>query len=136
MVLTDLAAAVPDGADCVEGAAQFWADREHVFGPSAVTTRLWRLCGKRGCTASPGHEPTSRSGRSTHRSAGSLTSGWAKARSSCPIRSVVVAGVEGPLDNSKIRLIRWRVRHLLGHLLPLIRRRGEELTQTGLHLRR
>ncbi len=34
-VFTDLAAAVADGADCVKEAAQFWADREHVFGPVA-----------------------------------------------------------------------------------------------------
>src|ERR1700758_2127256 len=53
-----------------------------------------------------------------------------------PSRSEVVAGVEGLCDNSKIGLILWQAHHLLGPLLPLTRRPGEELTQTGLHLRR
>jgi hypothetical protein len=135
-VFADLAAAVADGADCVEGVAQLWADREHVFGPVASTATLWRLCDKRGCTASPRHEAASRSARSTHRSAAGLRSGWAKARSSCPMRSVVVAGGEGLLDKWKVLLSPGRARNLLGHLQASIRRRGEELAQSGLIHRR
>ena len=37
-VFADLAAAVADGADCVDGAAQSRSGRGHVFGPSASTT--------------------------------------------------------------------------------------------------
>ena len=55
--------------------------------------------------------------------------GWAKARSSCPIRSEVVAGVEDLLDKSKVLLSSRRTLHELGRLQALIRRRGEELTQ-------
>ena len=46
-VFADLAAAVADGADCVDGVGQVWGDREHVFGPVASTTTLWRLCDER-----------------------------------------------------------------------------------------
>ena len=58
--------------------------------------------------------------------------GWAKARSRCPIRLVVVAGVEDLLDNSKVLLSLRRALHQLGRPQALIRRRGEELTQKGL----
>ena len=46
-VFADLAAAVADGADCVDGVGQLWADRTHVFGPVASTTTLWRLVDER-----------------------------------------------------------------------------------------
>ena len=46
-VFADLAAAVADGADCVDGVGQVWGDREHVFGPVASTATLWRLCDER-----------------------------------------------------------------------------------------
>jgi Transposase DDE domain group 1 len=46
-VFADLAAAVADGADCVDGVGQLWADREHAFGPVASTTTLWRLIDER-----------------------------------------------------------------------------------------
>ena len=46
-VFADLAAAVADGADCVDGVGQLWADREHVFGPVGSTTTLWRLVDER-----------------------------------------------------------------------------------------
>jgi hypothetical protein len=45
-VFTDLAAAVADGADCVDGAGQLFAD-ERVFGPVASTTTLWRCVDER-----------------------------------------------------------------------------------------
>jgi hypothetical protein len=41
-VFADLAAAVADGADCVDGVAQLLGDREQVLGPVACTTTLWR----------------------------------------------------------------------------------------------
>ncbi|MFY9334670.1 MAG: IS1380 family transposase, partial [Mycobacterium sp.] len=37
-VFADLAAAVADGADCIDGVGQLCGDREHVFGPKASTT--------------------------------------------------------------------------------------------------
>ena len=39
-VFAGLAAAVADGADCVDGVGQLWGDREHVFGVVASTTTL------------------------------------------------------------------------------------------------
>lgn len=46
-VFADLAAAVADGADCVDGVSQLLGDREHVFGPVASTTTLWRCVDER-----------------------------------------------------------------------------------------
>src|SRR5271166_4228501 len=46
-VFADLAAALADGADCVDGVGQLWGDREHVFGPAGSTTTLWRLVDER-----------------------------------------------------------------------------------------
>ena len=46
-VFAGLAAAVADGADCVDGVGQLWGDREHVFGVVASTTTLWRLVDER-----------------------------------------------------------------------------------------
>ena len=42
-VFADLAAAVADGADCVDGVGQLWGDRGHAFGSVGSTTTLWRL---------------------------------------------------------------------------------------------
>src|SRR5260370_31781050 len=42
-VFADLAAAVAAGADCIDGVGQSCGDREHVFGPAASTTTMWRL---------------------------------------------------------------------------------------------
>jgi hypothetical protein len=39
-VFADLAAAVADGADCVDGVGQRCSDREHVFSPAASTTMM------------------------------------------------------------------------------------------------
>jgi hypothetical protein len=46
-VFADLAAAVADGADCIDGIGQACGDREHVFGPAASTTTMWRLVDQR-----------------------------------------------------------------------------------------
>ena len=46
-VFADLAAAVADGADCVDGVGQLWGDREHAFGPVASMTTLWRCVDER-----------------------------------------------------------------------------------------
>ncbi|MGH3421713.1 MAG: IS1380 family transposase, partial [Streptosporangiaceae bacterium] len=46
-VFADLAAAVADGADSVDGVGQLWGDRQHVFGPVASTTTLWRCVDER-----------------------------------------------------------------------------------------
>jgi hypothetical protein len=42
-VFADLATAVADGADCIDGVGQRCGDVEHVFGPAASTTTMWRL---------------------------------------------------------------------------------------------
>jgi hypothetical protein len=42
-VFADLAVAVADGADCIDGVAQRCGDREHVLGAAASTTTMWRL---------------------------------------------------------------------------------------------
>lgn len=46
-VFADLAAAVADGADCVDGVGNLLGDRSHVFGQVASTTTLWRLLDER-----------------------------------------------------------------------------------------
>lgn len=46
-VFADLAAAVADGADCVDGVASLWGDRQQVFGQVASGTTLWRLVDER-----------------------------------------------------------------------------------------
>ncbi len=46
-VFADLAAAVADGADCVDGVGQACGDREHAFGPAASTTTMWRCVDER-----------------------------------------------------------------------------------------
>jgi hypothetical protein len=60
-VFADLATAVADGADCVDGVGQLWADREQVFGDVASTTTLWRLVDERIDAA---HLPRIRAARS------------------------------------------------------------------------
>jgi hypothetical protein len=46
-VFADLAAAVADGVNCIDGVGQACGDREHVFGPAASTTTMWRLVDER-----------------------------------------------------------------------------------------
>jgi hypothetical protein len=46
-VFADLAAAVADGADCIDAVGQLCGDREHVFGAKASTTTMWRLIDER-----------------------------------------------------------------------------------------
>ncbi len=46
-VFADLAAAVADGADCIDSVGQLCGDREHVFGAKASTTTMWRLVDER-----------------------------------------------------------------------------------------
>ena len=60
-VFADLAAAVADGADCVDGVGQLLGDREQVFGPVASTTTLWRCVDERIDAA---HLPAIRAARS------------------------------------------------------------------------
>ena len=43
-VFADLAAAVADGADCVDGVGQLWGDREHALGQVASTTTTVAMC--------------------------------------------------------------------------------------------
>ena len=65
-VFADLAAAVADGADCIDGVGQLCGDREHAFGAKASTTTMWRLVDERIDTA---HLPAVRAARATARAA-------------------------------------------------------------------
>ncbi|MDA2947484.1 MAG: transposase, partial [Actinomycetota bacterium] len=65
-VFADLAAAVADGADCIDGIGQLCGDREHVFGPKASTTTMWRLVDERIDAA---HLPKIRDARAAARAA-------------------------------------------------------------------
>ncbi|MCW2659817.1 MAG: Transposase [Mycobacterium sp.] len=77
-VFGDLVAAVADGADCVDGVGQRCADREHVFGPAASTTTMWRLVDERIDAAHlPGVRAARAAARSTAWAAGAAPpSGW------------------------------------------------------------
>jgi hypothetical protein len=78
-VFADLAAAVADGADCIDGVGQLCGDREHVLGAKASTTTMWRLVDERIDVA---HLPGVRAARAAARavawSAGAapVTDGW------------------------------------------------------------
>ena len=65
-VFADLAAAVADGADCIDGVGQLCGDREHVFGAKASTTTMWRLVDERIDAA---HLPGVRAARAAARAA-------------------------------------------------------------------
>ena len=65
-VFADLAAAVADGADCVDGVGQLCGDREHAVGAKASTTTMWRLVDER---IDAGHLPRIRAARSGARAA-------------------------------------------------------------------
>jgi len=65
-VFADLAAAVADGADCIDAVGQRCGDREHVFGPAASTTTMWRLVDERIDAA---HLPSVRAARASARAA-------------------------------------------------------------------
>lgn len=65
-VFADLAAAVADGADCIDGVGQLCGDREHVFGAKASTTTMWRLVDARIDAA---HPPKIRGARAAARAA-------------------------------------------------------------------
>ena len=65
-VFADLAAAIADGADCIDGVGQLCGDREHAFGAKASTTTMWRLLDQRIDAA---HLPGVRSARAAARAA-------------------------------------------------------------------
>ncbi|MEX0581088.1 MAG: IS1380 family transposase [Mycobacterium sp.] len=65
-VFADLAAAVADGADCIDAVGQLCGDREHVFGAKASTTTMWRLVDQRIDAA---HLPKVRAARAAARAA-------------------------------------------------------------------
>jgi hypothetical protein len=65
-VFADLAAAVADGADCIDRVGQLCGDREHVLGPKASTTTMWRLVDERIDAA---HLPAVRAARAAARAA-------------------------------------------------------------------
>jgi hypothetical protein len=65
-IFADLAAAVADGADCIDGVGQLCGDREHVFGAKASTTTMWRLVDERSDAA---HLPGIRAARGIARAA-------------------------------------------------------------------
>jgi len=63
-VFADLAAAVADGADCIDAVGQLCGDREHAFGAKASTTTMWRLIDQRIDAA---HLPAVRAARAAAR---------------------------------------------------------------------
>lgn len=65
-VFADLAAAVADGADCIDGVGQLCGDREHLFGVKASTTTMWGLVDERIDAA---HLPKVRDARAAARAA-------------------------------------------------------------------
>ena len=65
-VFADLAAAIADGADCIDAVGQLCGDREHVFGAKASTTTMWRLVDQRIDAA---HLPKIRGARASARAA-------------------------------------------------------------------
>lgn len=65
-LFADLAAAVADGADCIDSVGQLCGDREHAFGPAASTTTMWRLIDERIDAA---HLPGVQAARATARAA-------------------------------------------------------------------
>lgn len=65
-VFADLAVAVADGADCIDGVGQQCRGREHVFGRSASTTTMWRCVDER---IDAKHLPGVRAARAAARSA-------------------------------------------------------------------
>jgi hypothetical protein len=65
-VFADLAAAVAAGADCIDGVGQRCGDVEHVFGPAASTTTMWRLVDTR---IDAKHLPAIRAARADARAA-------------------------------------------------------------------
>lgn len=65
-VFADLASAVADGADCIDGVGQLCGDREHVLGAKASTTTMWRLVDQR---IDPAHLPGVRAARAAARAA-------------------------------------------------------------------
>lgn len=75
-VFADLAAAVADGADCIDGVGQVCGDREHVFGAKASTTTMWRLIDERIDAA---HLPAVRAAR-----AGARAAAWAAGAAPAP----------------------------------------------------
>jgi len=75
-VFADLAAAVADGADCIDGVGQLCGDREHVFGAKASTTTMWRLVDERIDAA---HLPGVRAAR-----AGARAAAWAAGAAPTP----------------------------------------------------
>jgi len=75
-VFADLAAAVADGADCIDAVGQLCGDREHVFGAAASTTTKWRLVDER---IDATHLPGVRAARAAARAAA-----WAAGAASAP----------------------------------------------------
>ncbi len=75
-VFADLAAAVADGADCIDAVGQLCGDREHVLGAKASTTTMWRLVDERIDAA---HLPGVRGARTAAR-----TAAWAAGAAPVP----------------------------------------------------
>jgi Transposase DDE domain group 1 len=73
-VFADLAAAVADGADCIDAVGQLCGDREHAFGAKASTTTMWRLVDERIDAA---HLPGVRAARAAARAAAWAAAGAA-----------------------------------------------------------
>lgn len=65
-LFADLAVAVANGPDCIDGVGQLRGDLEHVFGAKPSTTTTWRLIDQRIDSA---HLPKVRTARASARAA-------------------------------------------------------------------
>lgn len=98
-VFADLAAAVADGADCIDGVGQLCGDREHVFGAKASTTTMWRLVDQRIDVA---HLPRIRAAR-----AGARAAAWAAGAAPAPGEWLHIVTVGQPEDPTHGATLAW-----------------------------
>jgi hypothetical protein len=108
-VFADLAAAVADGADRIDGVGQLCGDREHVFGAAASTTTMWRLVDQR---VDATHLPRVRAARAAARAAA-----WA-AGAAPRTRRVAVHRHRRHVDHRPLRQQGERGRDLEENLRP------------------
>ena len=103
-VFADLAAAVADGADCIDGVGQLCGDREHVLGAKASTTTMWRLVDERIDAA---HLPGVRAARAAARAA-AWEAGAAPARTGWLHIDIDATLVLDHSDNKELATPTWK----------------------------
>ena len=103
-VFADLAAAVADGADCIDAVGQLCGDREHVLGAKASTTTMWRLVDER---IDAVHLPRVRAARAAARAA-AWAAGAAPARGGWLHIDIDATLVSDPADNKEKAAPTWK----------------------------